>query len=52
VDYLQHNPQRSLFPWVSLTINVILTSVHYEVPNTACTAFAEFVDFHSKPASL
>jgi len=52
VGYLQHNPRRSLFPWVSLTINGILTSVYYEVPNIACAAFAEFVDFHSKPASL
>jgi len=40
------------FPWVSLTINGILTSVYYEVSNIACAAFAEFVDFISKPASL
>jgi len=37
-------------PLVSLTINGILTSVYYEVPNITCAAFAEFVDFHSKPA--
>ena len=52
MGYLQHNPERSLFPWVSLTINGILTSVYYEVPNIACAAFAELVDFYSKPASL
>ena len=46
------SPRRSLFSWVSLIINGILTSVYYEVPNIACAAFTEFVDFHSKPASL
>jgi len=35
---------------MSLTINGILTHVYYEVPNIACAAFAEFVNFHSKPA--
>jgi hypothetical protein len=32
--------------------NGILTSVYYEGPNISCAAFAEFEDFHSKPASL
>ena len=50
--HLQHNSRRSLFPWVSLAINGILTSVYYEVPNIACAAFAEFVNFHSIPPSL
>jgi hypothetical protein len=33
-------------------INGILTSVDYEVSNIACAAFTQFVDFHTKPASL
>jgi hypothetical protein len=52
VGDLQHNSQRSLLPWVSLAINGILTSVDYDIPKIACPAFAEFVDFHTKPASL
>jgi hypothetical protein len=49
---LQHSSQRSLLSSVSLAINGILTSIDCEVPNIACATFAEFVDFHTKPALL
>ena len=45
-------PRRRLFPWVSLILNGILTSVYHEVPKIVSDAFAEFIDFHCKPASL